>query len=770
MRVLLFFFAYIILCGTVKASNNYGALSGKVIDKENNTILSLVTIKAFKENSSEFIQTTSDISGAYMFARLDEGMYEIRAKLIGYKDFSAKIYIQQSASKELDIFMEVSGIEIEKINVTSTKTEITLQQTPSSISIANAEETSKKNILTFDNILEEVQGVTVSRSSGINVSSLSIRGSSDVAGGGIGNRVLLLLDGRPSLTGDSKGALWSLIPVSIIERTEVVKGAFSSLYGSSAIGGVVNVITKKPTYKAFTGINLKYGFYEKLNDSLGFTDNMQSFSGADIIHSNTHDKFSYLLNFNYLGNDGHSQQQKYDFFGLIGKFTYDLLSNRDLEVTLQYTDSDSDFPHYWRKDAGQVAEPYKVADYYLGDLIKKKTNSYDLSYRAVPNANSKYTTRFYYYYLNSNSIYNPNNPVSIEFADSGAALNTFIDSYNIGNISQADFQIGKSNYLIAGLDFQMNIVKSDPEEILYGNQQMNNFGIFAQDQIKMISDKNGNALLVSTIGARADYNKVISGIESFQLSPKISFVYTPELSNNIWDNTAFRLLAGRAFRAPSIAEIYFKKELFGGIDFTYNPNLRPEDMISAEIGFRKQYLNRFTFDMSLFYNFYNDLIQYVNIGTSLYGPFQVQNLAKAQIKGFEAYIDYNSTMKLGEKDFSYYFNVGYTYLDARDLSSERENDFLPYKPSHNFNFTANMGYSGFDLNINGRYLSAIDEVLFYDLEEPDAYFLLNAKLSKSFGKVIAFIAANNILNSSYQELERIQAPNRNYTTGISLEF
>ncbi len=414
LRVLLFLLLGCCFGSNLNAAENYGALSGKVIDKENNTILSLVTIKVFKENSKEYVQTTSDISGAYMFPRLDEGIYEIHASLVGYKEYTNKIYIQQANSKELDIFMEVSGIEIEKINVTSTKTEITLQQTPSSISIASSEETRKKNILTFDNILEEVQGVTVNRTSGINVSSLSIRGSSDVAGGGIGNRVLLLLDGRPSLTGDSKGALWSLIPVSIIERTEVVKGAFSSLYGSSAIGGVINVITKKPTYKAFTGINLKYGFYEKLNDSLSFTNELQSFSGADIIHSNTHKKFSYLLNLNYLNNDGHSEQQKYDFYGLIGKFTYDLLSNRDLEVTLQYTDSQSDFPHYWKKDPGQVAEPYEVADYYIGDLIKKKTQSYDLSYRAIPNAKSKYTTRFYYYYLNSNSIYNPLNPVSIQ--------------------------------------------------------------------------------------------------------------------------------------------------------------------------------------------------------------------------------------------------------------------------------------------------------------------------------------------------------------------
>ncbi len=752
------------------ASASYSSLSGKVIDKETNSIVSFVTVKVTKTGSGEYMQTASDISGAYSFQQLDEGVYEITATHVGYAEYRNSIYLQQGSAKVLDIFLELAAIETQRINVTSTKTEVTLQQTPSSISIASSEEFSKKNILTFDNVMEQVQGVTLNRSSGINVSSLSIRGSSDVAGGGIGNRVLLLLDGRPSLTGDSKGALWSLIPVSLIERTEVVKGAFSSLYGSSAIGGVVNVITKKPTYKPYTGVNLKYGFYEKLNDSLKFNDNLQSFSGADFIHSNTLNKFSYLLNFDYLQNDGHAQQTKYGFYGLIGKFTYDLLSNRDLELTLQYTDSKSDFPHYWKKDAGQPADPYKVAEYYLGDEIKKKTQSFDLSYRAVPNSSSKYSTKFYYYYLNSNSIYNPQNPVSIQFADSGTALNTFINSFNFGNISQVDFQLGSSNYFIAGFDFQVNIVESQPEEILYGNQQMNNFGIFVQDQFKILKESNGNSILASTVGMRADYNKLISGSESFQLSPKISFVFSPNTTNRIFENTAWRLLAGRAFRNPSIAEIYFKKELFGGIEFVYNPDLQPEDMISAEFGFRKQYDNRFTFDFSLFYNYYNNLIQYVNIGSGIYGPFQVRNVAKAQIKGFEAYIDYNSSISLGGNDLSYYFNVGYTYLNARDLSQGRDNDYLPYKPSHNMNFTVNFGFDDFDLNVNGRYLSQIDEVLFYDYEEPDAYFLLNSKLSKTFGNLTAFLAVNNLLNSSYQELERIQAPNRNYTGGFSFNF
>ncbi|MBS1518490.1 MAG: TonB-dependent receptor [Bacteroidetes bacterium] len=768
---ILFLFVFLVCGNCISAADNTAVLSGKVVDKESSSILIQVNIILVNSGSGDKYQTASDISGSFSLSKIKKGKYSLKASHIGYLDYEKEVDLTESDKLEMNIYMNPAEIEIEKINVTSSKTEVTLQQTPSSISVVGKDEIFNKNILTFDNVLEEVQGVTINRSSGINVSSLSIRGSSDVAGGGIGNRVLLLLDGRPSLTGDSKGALWSLIPVSIIERTEVVKGAFSSLYGSSAIGGVVNVITKKPTYKPFTAVNMNYGFYEKLSDSLKFTDNLQTISGADIIHSNTIKKFSYLANLNYKRNDGYSQQSAYDFYSLTGKFTYDVLSNRDLEATIQYTKSNSDFPRYWRKDAGSIAEPYKVAEYYIGDKIKKKSQSYDLFYRAIPNSSSKYTTRFYYYYLNSNSYYNPKNPVSIQFADTGQALNTFIDSYNIGNISQVDFQLGRSNYLISGLDFQMNIVKSDPEEILYGNQQMNNFGLFVQDQMKIIKDGKGDDILTSTIGVRGDYNKVISGISSFQLSPKISFVYTPVTLNSLLKNTSFRILGGRAFRSPSIAEIYFKKELFGGFDFIYNPNLKPEEMYSFEVGVKKQYLNRFTLDISFFYNYYENLIQYVNIGNSIYGPFQVQNVANSQIKGFEFYLDYNSRFQLFKLPLDYYFNLGYTFLQARDLSANRKDDFLPYKPEHNFNFTANITYFDFNLNVNGRYLSKVDEVLFYKFEEPKSYFLLNTKLSRKItGKLSFFISIDNLLNESYQELERIQAPNRNYNSGFSFEF
>jgi outer membrane receptor protein involved in Fe transport len=752
------------------ADTKPGSLTGLVVDNESHEIISSASVRLVHSESDRVYKTESDLKGKYTFSNIIPGKYNLIVYRLGYKEYNADIIIVQSEDKTLNVYMTSAELETEKINVTATKTEQTLQKTPSSISLVTSDEIRNKNKITFDQVLEDVQGVTINRTSGINVSALSIRGSSDVAGGGIGNRVLLLLDGRPSLTGDSKGALWSLIPVSTIERVEVVKGAFSSLYGSSAIGGVVNVITKKPTYKPYTSININGGFYQKLNDSLKFSDKLQSFTGINVLHSSTIKKFSYLLNVDYKQNDGYAQQTDYNFYSGLGKFTYDLFGNRDLEFTAQYTKSVSGYPHYWYVPPGGYAEPYKTDPTYLGDKIQKETQSFDLNYNAIANSKTKYSSRFYYYKLDSKSTYNPNNSVSIQYGEPGKAFDTYITSYNFGNISQVDYNISDKHYLISGVDMQWNVVRSSPESILYGNQEYYNLGAYAQEQWNIFS-KNSIPVLSSTLGGRFDYNKFIGSFEEKQFSPKLSLLYSPQSKSPVFDNTSYRFLVGSAFRSPSIAELYFKKELFGGFDFIYNPNLKPEQMSSIEIGFRKQFKARFNLDVSLFYNLYDNLIQYVNIGTTPNGPFQVQNVAKAQIKGFEFYIDYNSELKLFNDKLHYGFEFDYTYLDARDLSTSRTNEFLPYKPKQLFNSSINLGMFGFNYNINGKYVSKIDEVIFFRYEEPKAYFLLNMKLSKTIGKHVSlFVAVNNVTDQFYQELERISAPNRNFNSGINIDF
>lgn len=754
------------------SNSSFAFLSGVILDAKSKEVVSSAQVELSREDFDFELKTVSDIRGEFEFRNLSPGEYVIKIVRLGYQPYEQKFLLKIEEKKRLTIYLEPSQIETEKINVTASRTEVTLQKTPSSIVIVSQDEMKLSNVSTFDKVMENVQGVSIHRTSGINVSSLSIRGSSDVAGGGIGNRVLLLIDGRPSLTGDSKGALWSLVPISIIERMEVVKGAFSSLYGSSAIGGVVNVITRKPTYEPMTMLKLDFGFYEKLSDSLRFTNSLLVNRGVSLINSNTFGKLAYLFNGEYKKSDGYAMQTNYEFLSFYGKIMYDLFSNRDLEVTAQYTTSESGYPHYWKKDPGKLAEPYKVSDIYIGDKINKESQSIDLFYRAIPNSKSRYTSRFYLYKLNSTSTYNPQNPVSIQYGTPGSEFQTFITSYNFGNLSQVDFDLSERHYLIGGIDLQWNIVKSSPEAILYGNQQQNNLGIYAQEQWNLIyNEKTHNSILSSTVGVRYDFNQFVGSSGVSQVNPKFSLLYSPEAKSKLFENTSYRFLIGRAFRAPSIAELYFKKELFGGFEFVYNPNLKPEEMISVEVGLRKQYTNRFTLDFALFYNLYNNLIQYVNIGPTSLGPFQVQNIAKSQIKGFEILFNYQSAFNVLSTPLSYKYEVSYSYIDARDLSEKRDNDYLPYKPKNLFNFNVWLNYLGFDVFVYGKYVGKVNEVLFFKYEEPDAYFILNATLGKSISEHIQLLfSVNNLFNKFYQELERIPAPNRNYSMSVTVNF
>ncbi|MCX7877588.1 MAG: TonB-dependent receptor, partial [Ignavibacteria bacterium] len=381
----------------------------------------------------------------------------------------------------------------------------------------------------------------------------------------------------------------------------------------------------------------------------------------------------------------------------------------------------------------------------------------------------KYNSRFYLYKLSSRSYYNPNNFVAQNYGKPGEGFETYISSYNFGNITQVDFLLSKRNYLISGIDLEWNIVRSKPDYILYGDQQTNNFGIFLQNKHIFIS-KSGDEILSGTVGLRTDYSNFIGYRKFFQLSPKASMIYSPQLSG-LFENSSFRFLVGKAFRTPSIAELYFKKELFGGFDFVFNPNLKPEEMVSSEIGIRKQFSGNLSIDLSAYINSYDNLIQYVNIGGQIDGPFQVQNIAKAQIKGIEIESNILIPFVFLKQKGNFILNLNYSLTDAKDLSPFRTDDYLPYKPKHLVNFNLLTEYSGFGLSLTGKYLSKTDEVIFFKYEEPQAYFVLDVKLTKKFSeKISAYIAVNNVSDKSYQELERIQAPNRRFSSGINIEF
>jgi outer membrane cobalamin receptor len=187
--------------------------------------------------------------------------------------------------------------------------------------------------------------------------------------------------------------------------------------------------------------------------------------------------------------------------------------------------------------------------------------------------------------------------------------------------------------------------------------------------------------------------------------------------------------------------------------------------MSAEIGMRFGLSARTEIDAAVFYNEYEDLISYQQVSAPLEPlAFRVINLTKALMQGGELNLNYTLPDKLN-------LRLGYTYLDARDVSPGRLNDVLAYKVKHTVTGSATGYFGDFVLNASARYRSAIEEVFIYPGSEPDANFLVHAKLAyRLLDKHHIYVAVNNITDKQYEELERYRMAGRSYTAGMMFIF
>jgi outer membrane receptor for ferrienterochelin and colicins len=733
---------------STSASKPSGMLQGRVFDSETKSPLPYTDVYL----DSMPLGSSTNMDGIYKINSIPEGKYRLVAERIGYETYILN-HLNITAGDTISYFipLQPTSLEGEKITVTATLKEQTAQMSPASVEILNYKQIQTRPIFTFDQALENIPGISIYRSSGISVQNLSIRGSSDVAGGGIGNRVLLLLDGRPALTSDAGGAFWSLIPTNAVDHVEVVKGAFSSLYGSTAMGGVINVITRRPTYLSSTTIDAEYGLFEKPDPSIRFTDKTSLKNQVEITHSGNRGNFSYLINASRKQSDGYAENSAFEFYDVFAKIMYNIHRTRNLELTLGAGTAKNDYPHTWKNNL----QPLQVREGYTDDRQKKRYGSIDLHYWAVPKPHLSYTSRFYLYRHISQSFFNENDPNLTLQGNQPFGLETNVDGNKLGNITQVTYSPNKNNNFVAGIDVQIDRVKSAPDTIMYGDHQVDNFAAYLQHEYKFDSH------FTTTIGLRWDLNHLIGGNTLNQFSPKLAMVYRPR------NNIAIRALFGQAFRSPSIAERFFRREISGGTLFKPNPDLKAERMdLSFETGLRWSPLSFANLDFALFYYHYRDMIYWVEISEEervTYTLFQVRNLNKALIQGVD--LSLNLDWKLLTT------SIHYTYTDARDQSSNRTDDLLAYRVRHKLFLNSYLKWQVFKFNISGNYSSKVEEVFLYPLEAPDAYWVFNGKILFNLNSNIQFsIAVKNIFDAKYEELARYLMPGRNWMFGTKVSF
>ncbi|MEN3037883.1 MAG: TonB-dependent receptor [Candidatus Kryptonium sp.] len=693
-----------------------GNLSGTVIDEE--TKQPIFGVNVVIENT--FLGTATDQRGKFSIKNIPTGKYTVRFSAIGYEVKKEKVEILPSQETNLIVELKPTAYTTEPIIVTATRREQILSEIPVTTHVVESEMISNRNNLQIDDILRYVPGVNMIQY------QVNIRGSSGYSRG-TGTRVLLLFDGMPFLTGDAGEIIWEAIPVWQIEKIEIVKGAGSALYGSNAIGGVINVITKETTPKQSFRFRSYLGMYDKpYYPQWRWSQKNRFYYGGFASFNFFVGNFSALVHIQRSIDEGYKQNQSYHRWNLFTKSKYNFSPYSSLSFVFNYIRQKNETFFYWKN----LRNALRPRDEDLGSRVNSERFVTFAQYKRILSDRLFYLTRLGFFRNKWNDNLTPQNRSTAGFINSEIQIN---------------YQINDKNYLIFGLDLTYNDVKSS----LFGKRNSHSVAIYLQDDIKF------SERLSISLGLRNDLYKLDSLKYTGQINPKFSAIY------KISDALNFRTSFGSGFRAPAISEA-FTSTAAAGVTIKPNPSLKPERAISFEVGTRLIH-SLAMIDFSLFWNHYWNLIEPV---FDIDGKIIFKNVTEARIQGAEIGVNVFPLTFLN-------FSIGYTYLFPWDLS---EDAILKYRPKHIFYANTNVNYkilyAGFDFRFISKY-ERIDQLL--KLIVPDAearvpIYVVDARVGFDFRRLKIFANVNNLLQYNYVEIVGNLAPIRNFNLSIEYEI
>jgi iron complex outermembrane receptor protein len=673
--------------------------------------------------------TFTSETGYFVIKNIPAGNYKIEISYVGYKKQDIRISIPRD-NNPLKIILIEDAVTTKQIIVTASKHEEKIAELPvSAIAIVPAD-LEKKNRLSLDEALRYVPGINMS------LDQISIRGSSGYSKGA-GTRVLTAIDGVPLYTGDTGETIWEMVPITNIERIEIIKGPASSLYGSTAIGGVINVITRKIYSKPITQFTSYAGFYASpYHSEWKWSDKTRGFYGIGLNHSNTIDRLGYSLSLKRTGNDGYREN---DFnrriLGTL-KLSYEFDSSNALSLFTSYLNMKRGNFLYW-KDGAHALSPkdedngkYVKSDRWFASIVYKHQFSENFSGEIK---SSIYDTKF--------------DGIGVEVTTSKSSLvrNELITYARLNDVFG----------LTTGAEFSYSKITSN----IFHNKDFSTLSAYSQIEYKGINK------LIATLGLRYDYIKLDSLSGASAVTSKIGLNY------RINENLILRSSFGTGFRAPTPAEVFTTSSV-GSIQIKENPALTFEKSISFDAGALITAAQNVSFDISVFYNEYNNFIEPKLLNT---GYIQFVNLPKAKIEGFEILNDNRFLNGLIKS------NIGYTYLWSRDIAN---NSPMKYRPRHTVYASLSVNPDPFEFILDFRYISKAEKTD-ADSANPllalvtdgnkrvDAYiFDLSAGYGFSAGRLPVRIYFNckNLFNYNYVEFIGNVAPIRSYTLSLDLFF
>lgn len=570
----------LLLCIPLHAQTNGKGVAGRVLDPKGKAIAHAeITLRNTLSGVAQNAETTED--GRYSFGEVPPGEYILTATATGLATGSRSVQVKSDTPVEnADISLSLSTVEQSVTVISASRVEELQQDSPLPIDVVTKQRIQRTGFESVADVLSELPGV-------VTRNNVSYSGSSQEQIDGIASQdILVLQDGLPIVGARGiNGGIIDLDQQNIgrLDRVEVVRGAASSLYGTDAIGGVINMITHVPTYPFEGGVRVSGGTLGTFDGDLTLGTQWKKFTAFTDLE--LHRVNSYTLIPGDEGTIG-ANNQRYD--GLI-KLGYSFTPRASIAYTGNAYHNSAD-----GKNADRSAE--SGYDYALSH---DSTQTHALTGNFLPTSTTAIQARLYESRFDSNSSQNPIN-----------ADNSHGPQFDYGNLYEryhrADAtisqQIGSWQFLQGGDEWMqdsyrgLNRIVGDDH-----GQQITMNDIWLQDRIQLWKK------LIVNVGGRYNHHSLYGS----HVVPKIGVVY------KVNDHWTVRTAYGKGFRSPSLGESYY---LYLHPEYGYqvlgNPTLRPEHSESYSVGADYQ-VNRYKLGVTLYRNNLNHLINYILAGIPL---------------------------------------------------------------------------------------------------------------------------------------------------------
>lgn len=567
----------------------------------------------------------TDAEGRFRVVISRTDLVKVAVTYEGYEDKAYTLRVSPDKDfLQIPIALTPKNTLLQEVVVSASRYEQKVEQVTVSLDFVRPRQI--ENLASIDPIkaLEQTPGVST------NKDQPSIRGSSGYTYGA-GSRVLLLLDGLPMMSPDRLSVQFDLIPMDNIKQIEIVKGASSVLYGTGALGGIINVISDDVQFTPRTVVRLQHQIYDKPREPVGDWDGRSSAttSAFHIVHAQRINTWEVTTLLDLINDTGFRQEG----FSKRGRTWIRIRHNAPFLEGLQY-------------GVTLQANIDSSATYIAWDSFPTRANlpgagflTYQMLQRYMIDPYLSYFTPKGHRHVLQGRTYRTVNDLSTP--QSGGATLHYYDYQFIYNLQ-------KWGKVVVGANYTENRVYARE---VFGRARGRQAAGFAQAEIDIwkFHLSGGVRYQYEEIEGDTSYRIVAGRVVKGEPPSYVRFttirepIFRGGITFTPWRGTILRASYGQGLRSPSVAE-RFTTTGAGGITVLPNPFVKVERGYSAEVGLR-QYLKigeslKGFVDVSAFRMEFKDMVEFqVNVDAVLSGfpglPFSAINLSRAFIQGIE---------------------------------------------------------------------------------------------------------------------------------------